>query len=72
VAGVARDHPFVLVVGLVLSVAMMGVASSFIARLLDRAPWLSWIGLGIITLVALGMIWEGSTQLLHHSAAFGL
>jgi len=72
VAGVARDHPFVLVVGLVLSIALMGVASTFIARLLDRAAWLSWVGLGIITLVALRMIWEGSTQLLHHSAALSL
>jgi YjbE family integral membrane protein len=72
VAGVARAHPFVLVVGLVLSIAMMGVASTFIARLLDRAFWLSWVGLGIITLVALRMIWEGSAQILHRSAALSL
>ena len=72
VAGVARDHPFVLVLGLVLSIALMGVASTFIARLLDRAAWLSWVGLGIITLVALRMIWEGSTQILHQTAALGL
>jgi predicted tellurium resistance membrane protein TerC len=50
----------------------MGVASSFIARLLDRAFWLSWVGLGIITLVALRMIWEGGAQIVHHSAALGL
>jgi YjbE family integral membrane protein len=72
VAGVARDHPFVLVAGLVLSIALMGVASTFIARLLDRASWLSWVGLGIITLVALRMIWEGSTQLLHQGAALAV
>jgi YjbE family integral membrane protein len=72
VAGVARDHPFVLVVGLVLSIALMGVASTFIARLLDRATWLSWVGLGIITLVALRMIWEGSAQIMHQSAALSL
>jgi YjbE family integral membrane protein len=72
VAGVARDHPIVLVVGLVLSIALMGVASTFIARLLDRASWLSWVGLGIITLVALRMIWDGSTQLLHQGAALSL
>ena len=72
VAGVARDHPFVLVVGLVLSIALMGVASTFIARLLDRAAWLSWVGLGIITLVALRMIWDGSTQILQQSATLGL
>lgn len=72
VAGVARDHPFVLMIGLVLSIALMGVASSFIARLLDRAFWLSWVGLGIITLVALRMIWEGGAQIVHASAAGGL
>jgi YjbE family integral membrane protein len=71
VAGVARDHPVVLVIGLVLSIALMGVASTYIARLLDRAFWLSWVGLGIITLVALRMIWEGSTQILHEHAAIG-
>jgi len=72
VAGVARDHPVVLVVGLVLSIALMGVASTYIARLLDRAFWLSWVGLGIITLVALRMIWEGSGQILHQGAALTL
>jgi len=72
VAGVARDHPFVLVVGLVVSVALMGVASTYVARLLDRAFWLSWVGLGIITLVAMRMIWEGSSQILHDSAALGI
>jgi YjbE family integral membrane protein len=65
VAGVARDQPVVLVVGLVLSVALMGVASTYVARLLDRLFWLSWVGLGIITFVALRMIWEGSAQLMH-------
>jgi YjbE family integral membrane protein len=65
VAGVARDQPVVLIVGLVLSVALMGVASTYVARLLDRLFWLSWVGLGIITFVALRMIWEGSAQLMH-------
>ena len=72
VAGVARDHPFVLVVGLVLSIALMGVASTYVARLLDRAFWLSWVGLGIITLVALRMIWDGSAQILQQSAALAI
>ena len=72
VAGVARDHPFVLVMGLVLSIALMGVASTYVARLLDRAFWLSWVGLGIITLVALRMIWEGAAQILHQTAALSL
>jgi YjbE family integral membrane protein len=70
VAGVARiqSEPWVLVIGLVLSVALMGVASTYIARLLERASWISWIGLGIVTFVALRMIWDGSAQIFHHTA----
>ncbi len=69
VAGIARDHFELLAFGLVLSVALMGVASTYIARLLDRHFWISWVGLGIITFVALRMIWEGSTEVLNHTAA---
>jgi len=69
VAGIARDHFELLAFGLVLSVALMGVASTYIARLLDRHFWISWVGLGIITFVALRMIWEGSTQVLNQTAA---
>jgi len=72
VAGVARDHPYVLAIGLVLSVALMGVASTYIARVLDRWFWISWIGLGIVTFVALRMIWDGSAQIMHQTAALGL
>lgn len=72
VAGVARNHPYVLALGLILSVALMGVASTYVARLLDRLFWLSWVGLGIVALVALRLIWEGSVQILQHSAAFAL
>jgi YjbE family integral membrane protein len=72
VAGVAREHPYVLAIGLVLSVALMGIASTFIARLLDRWFWISWIGLGIVTFVAMRMIWDGSAQILHQTAALGL
>jgi len=72
VAGIARDHFELLAFGLVLSVALMGVASTYIARLLDRHFWISWVGLGIITFVALRMIWEGSTQVLNQAAALSL
>src|SRR5579863_9992641 len=68
VAGVARDHPYVLALGLVLSVALMGVASTYVARLLDRWFWISWIGLGIVAVIALRMIWEGSAQILQQTA----
>jgi predicted tellurium resistance membrane protein TerC len=54
--------------GLVLSVGLMGVASTYIARLLDRYFWISWVGLGIITFVALRMIWDGSTEVIQQSA----
>jgi predicted tellurium resistance membrane protein TerC len=66
VAGTARDHPWVLVVGLVLSVALMGVASTVVARMLDRRPWLAWIGLAIVGIVALRMIYEGMSEVIDH------
>jgi YjbE family integral membrane protein len=65
VAGTARDHFWVLVLGLLLSVALMGLASNIIARLLARHHWIAWLGLGIITVVALRMIYEGSAEVLH-------
>jgi YjbE family integral membrane protein len=66
VAGVAQTQaaPWVLVVGLVFSVALMGAAATAIARLLDRYAWIAWVGLAVITVVALRMIWEGSEQIL--------
>jgi YjbE family integral membrane protein len=69
VAGIAHDHFWLLAFGLVLSVALMGVASTCIARLLDRFFWISWVGLGIITFVALRMVWDGSTEILKQAAA---
>lgn len=60
VAGAAREHPWVLVSGLILSIALMGVAASFIARLLNRHRWIAYIGLAIIVYVALDMIYRGA------------
>ena len=59
VAGAARDHPTVLVFGLALSIALMGLAASFIARLLGKYHWIAYVGLAIILYVALKMMWEG-------------
>ncbi|MBB5696755.1 TerC family protein [Sphingomonas yantingensis] len=59
VAGAAREHPGILVVGLLLSVALMGLAANFIARLIDRYRWIAYVGLAIIVVVALKMIYEG-------------
>jgi YjbE family integral membrane protein len=60
VAGAAREHPWVLVFGLVLSVLLMGVAANFIARYIERYRWIAWGGLLVILWVALKMIWEGA------------
>ncbi len=59
VAGAARAHPAVLALGLVLSIALMGLAANFVANLLARFPWLAWVGLAIVAYVALSMIFEG-------------
>jgi YjbE family integral membrane protein len=59
VSGAAHEHPEVLVFGLVLSIALMGLAATFIANLLNRYRWIAYIGLAIILYVALNMIWEG-------------
>lgn len=59
VAGTARNHLWVLVSGLALSVALMGIAAELLARLLDRFHWIAWIGLAIVTVVALRMIYDG-------------
>jgi YjbE family integral membrane protein len=69
VAGTARNHFWVLAFGLVLSVALMGIASNYVARLLERWFWIAWLGLGIIAFVALRMIWEGSTEVIRQTAA---
>jgi YjbE family integral membrane protein len=63
VAGAAREHPGVLVVGLVLSIALMGLAASFIAKLLQKHRWIAYVGLAIILYVALEMIYRGAMEL---------
>ncbi|KQT35411.1 hypothetical protein ASG29_02800 [Sphingomonas sp. Leaf412] len=59
VAGAAREHPGILVVGLLLSVALMGLAANFIARIIGRHHWIAYIGLAVIVFVAGRMIYEG-------------
>lgn len=60
VAGAAREHPWVLVFGLVLSVLLMGIAANFIARYVDRYRWIAWGGLLVIMWVALKMVFDGA------------
>jgi YjbE family integral membrane protein len=62
VAGAAREHPYVLVFGLGLSIALMGVAASLIARLLQTYRWIAFVGLGVILYVALEMIYRGAHE----------
>jgi YjbE family integral membrane protein len=62
VAGAAKGDMTVLVIGLVVAVAFMGFMSHYIARLLGKYAWISWIGLAIILYVAVDMIWAGSHQ----------
>ena len=64
VAGAARDHLDVLAIGLLMSVALMGVAANLIARLLERYRWISYIGLAIVIYVAVSMIWSGSHDVI--------
>jgi YjbE family integral membrane protein len=64
VAGAARDHEMVLIFGLVLSVALMGLAASVVAHLLRRYKWIAYVGLAIIVYVALVMIWDGTMSVL--------
>jgi YjbE family integral membrane protein len=59
VAGSAKDHPYVLVFGLVLSIALMGFAASYVARLLNKYRWIAYVGLVIILYVAINMTLEG-------------
>ena len=59
VAGAARDHPYVLIFGLLLSVILMGVAANIIAKYVERYRWIAWGGLAVILWVAVKMIYEG-------------
>ena len=61
VAGVAREHPGILIFGLALSIALMAAATPFVVRLLERYPKVAYLGLGVILYIALNMIWHGGT-----------
>lgn len=73
VAGAAREHPAVLIFGLLLSIILMGVAASAIANLLNRHRWIGFVGLAIVLYVALHMIWQGHRSVvmdLNQTAAY--
>ncbi len=59
VAGAAREHPGIMIVGLVFSVILMGVAANIIAKYIERYRWIAYVGLAVIVYVAVKMIYEG-------------
>jgi YjbE family integral membrane protein len=63
IAGAAREHPFVLVFGLLLSVALMGIAADLLGHLLQKHRWVAYVGLAIILYVACEMIYRGVHEL---------
>ena len=63
VAGAAREHPMILVFGLALSIALMGLAANFIARILEKHRWIAYVGLVIILYVAIDMSYRGAIEL---------
>jgi len=63
VAGAARDHIGMLVFGLILSIALMGITANYIARLLERYTWIGYLGLAIIAYVAIEMVWRGGSEI---------
>ncbi len=64
VAGAAHEHPWIMVFGLVLSIALMGVAATFIAKILTKHRWIGYVGLVIVLYVALHMIWDGARSVI--------
>jgi len=68
VAGAAMNHWWVLTIGLALSIALMGIAANFVAKLLHKYPWISYAGLLIVVYVAVRMIFHGAQAVLEHTA----
>ncbi|TDK37600.1 TerC family protein [Rhizobium deserti] len=64
VAGAAQQHSSILIIGLVISIALMGVAANFVARLLERFRWIAYLGLAVIVYVAATMIYHGFIEVL--------
>jgi YjbE family integral membrane protein len=64
VAGAAREHPIILVFGLVLSIALMGAAANFVARLLQNHRWIAYVGLAVILYVSADMIYRGTREVV--------
>ena len=59
VAGASREHPYIMAFGLFLSVVLMGIGATVIAKLMDRFKWIGWVGLVLVLAVAVRMLWHG-------------
>ena len=70
VAGAAREHPGILIVGLIFAVALMGVAANIIAQYIERYRWIAWVGLVVIVYVAGKMIIEGWNEVQPYAMSF--
>ncbi len=68
VAGAAKDHPVIMIIGLAVSVVLMGVAATFIAKLLHKHRWIAYVGLALILYVALTMMWDGGKEIMAYAA----
>ena len=70
IAGAANQNVPVLIIGLVLSIALMGAAANYVAMLLQRYHWLSYFGVALIVYVGLKMVWDGSGDVPEIMKAF--
>jgi YjbE family integral membrane protein len=70
VAGAAREHPGILIVGLIFAVALMGIAANIIAQYIERYRWIAWVGLVVIVYVAGKMIVEGWSEVQPYAMGF--
>lgn len=70
VAGAAKEHTSVLVIGLIVSIALMGLAANFVAKLLHRFRWISYLGLMVIIYVALNMLYHGGVEVWPYLQAY--
>ena len=70
VAGAAREHPGILIVGLIFAVALMGIAANIIAQYIERYRWIAWVGLVVIVYVAGKMIIEGWSEVQPYASSF--
>ena len=70
VAGAAREHPGILIVGLIFAVALMGIAANIIAQYIERYRWIAWVGLVVIVYVAVKKIVEGWSEVQPYAMGF--